>query len=68
MVSTYKGKKETNFNIFLINLCKFVIFQMKRKFSDREKVLCYEPDSTKARVLYDATVVEREIKENGEIS
>jgi len=28
----------------------------KFKFSDGEKVLCYEPDPTKAKVLYDSKV------------
>lgn len=27
------------------------------KFSDGEKVLCYEPDPTKAKVLYDSKVI-----------
>uniref|UniRef100_A0AAG5CXR9 Protein male-specific lethal-3 n=1 Tax=Anopheles atroparvus TaxID=41427 RepID=A0AAG5CXR9_ANOAO len=30
----------------------------KYKFSDGEKVLCYEPDPTKAKVLYDSKVLE----------
>lgn len=30
----------------------------KFKFSDGEKVLCYEPDPTKAKVLYDSKVVD----------
>ncbi|XP_058058879.1 protein male-specific lethal-3 [Anopheles bellator] len=30
----------------------------KYKFSDGEKVLCYEPDTTKAKVLYDSKVLE----------
>lgn len=29
----------------------------KFKFCDGEKVLCYEPDPTKAKVLYDSKVV-----------
>ena len=29
---------------------------MKPKFGEKEKVLCYEPDTTKAKVLYDATI------------
>lgn len=29
----------------------------KYKFSDGEKVLCYEPDPTKAKVLYDSKVM-----------
>ena len=28
----------------------------KFKFSEGERVLCFEPDPTKARVLYDAKV------------
>lgn len=28
----------------------------KYKFCDGEKVLCYEPDPTKAKVLYDSKV------------
>lgn len=28
----------------------------KFKFCDGEKVLCYEPDPTKAKVLYDSKV------------
>lgn len=29
----------------------------KFKFCDGEKVLCYEPDPTKAKVLYDSKVI-----------
>lgn len=29
----------------------------KFKFSEGERVLCFEPDPTKARVLYDAKVI-----------
>lgn len=29
----------------------------KYKFSEGEKVLCYEPDPTKAKVLYDSKVL-----------
>ncbi len=29
---------------------------MEFKFSEGERVLCFEPDPTKARVLYDAKV------------
>ncbi|CAG2062909.1 unnamed protein product, partial [Timema podura] len=31
---------------------------MKFKFSEGERVLCYEPDPTKAKVLYDSKVLE----------
>lgn len=31
---------------------------MRKRFEVKDKVLCYEPDKTKARVLYDATVVQ----------
>lgn len=31
----------------------------KFKFSDGEKVLCYEPDPTKAKVLYDSKVTSK---------
>ncbi|XP_011858333.1 PREDICTED: male-specific lethal 3 homolog isoform X2 [Vollenhovia emeryi] len=31
---------------------------LKFKFSDGEKVLCYEPDPTKAKVLYDSKVLD----------
>ncbi|CAI9599271.1 unnamed protein product, partial [Staurois parvus] len=31
---------------------------MKFKFQKGEKVLCFEPDPTKAKVLYDAKVVD----------
>jgi male-specific lethal 3 len=30
---------------------------VKFKFSEGEKVLCYEPDPTKAKVLYDSKVL-----------
>lgn len=29
---------------------------IKYKFNENEKVLCYEPDPTKAKVLYDSKV------------
>jgi male-specific lethal 3 len=29
---------------------------IKLKFSENERVLCYEPDPTKAKVLYDSKV------------
>lgn len=29
---------------------------VKYKFSEGERVLCYEPDPTKAKVLYDSKV------------
>lgn len=29
----------------------------KYKFTDGERVLCYEPDPTKAKVLYDSKVL-----------
>lgn len=29
---------------------------VKYKFNENEKVLCYEPDLTKAKVLYDSKV------------
>lgn len=41
---------------------------MKPKFDEKEKVLCFEPDITKARVLYDATVVQIEISEKKQTS
>ncbi|CAN8012155.1 unnamed protein product [Ixodes pacificus] len=31
---------------------------VKFKFTEGEKVLCYEPDSSKAKVLYDSKVLE----------
>lgn len=31
---------------------------LKFKFTDGEKVLCYEPDPTKAKVLYDSKVLD----------
>ncbi|XP_064122882.1 male-specific lethal 3 homolog [Macrobrachium nipponense] len=31
---------------------------VKVKFSEGERVLCYEPDPTKAKVLYDSKVLE----------
>lgn len=34
----------------------------KFKFCDGEKVLCYEPDPTKAKVLYDSKVRYKERK------
>jgi hypothetical protein len=39
--------------------------QMKSEFEVKEKVLCYEPDENKARVLYDATIVEIADKSSG---
>lgn len=36
---------------------------MKFKFHSGEKVLCFEPDPTKARVLYDAKVPPRRDRE-----
>lgn len=30
---------------------------IKQKFSVGERVLCYEPDPTKAKVLYDSKVI-----------
>jgi len=38
---------------------------MKSEFEVKEKVLCYEPDENKARVLYDATIVEIADKSSG---
>ncbi|CBY30431.1 unnamed protein product [Oikopleura dioica] len=38
---------------------------MKSEFEVKEKVLCYEPDENKARVLYDATIVEIAEKSSG---
>lgn len=35
----------------------------KYKFSDGEKVLCYEPDPTKAKVLYDSKVINGQVLE-----
>lgn len=35
----------------------------KFKFCDGEKVLCYEPDPTKAKVLYDSKVYHENIKQ-----
>ena len=31
---------------------------MRPRYEVKDKVLCYEPDKTKARVLYDATIQE----------
>nr|CAH0110377.1 unnamed protein product [Daphnia galeata] len=36
----------------------------KFKFSEGERVLCFEPDVTKARVLYDAKVLETQVKKD----
>ncbi|XP_032785317.1 male-specific lethal 3 homolog isoform X2 [Daphnia magna] len=36
----------------------------KFKFSEGERVLCFEPDVTKARVLYDAKVLEIQVKKD----
>lgn len=30
---------------------------LRYKFSEGERVLCYEPDPTKAKVLYDSKVI-----------
>ena len=38
---------------------------MKSEFEIKEKVLCFEPDENKARVLYDATIVEIADKSSG---
>ena len=38
---------------------------MKSEFEVKEKVLCYEPDENKAKVLYDATIVEIADKSSG---
>lgn len=37
---------------------------MKFKFSEGERVLCFEPDPTKARVLYDAKILEIRVKKD----
>lgn len=50
-------------NLFVRNSLKIDPSKMvstrgqKYKFSDGEKVLCYEPDPTKAKVLYDSKVI-----------
>lgn len=45
-------------NGFKIDPSKMVSTRGQRyKFSDGEKVLCYEPDPTKAKVLYDSKVI-----------
>jgi len=36
----------------------------KFKFSEGERVLCFEPDPTKARVLYDAKILEIQLKKD----
>jgi len=36
----------------------------KFKFSEGERVLCFEPDPTKARVLYDAKILEIQVKKD----
>ena len=30
---------------------------MRPRYHEKDKVLCYEPDDSKAKVLYDATIV-----------
>lgn len=35
---------------------------IKLKFSENERVLCYEPDPTKAKVLYDSKVCKHNLK------
>lgn len=35
---------------------------VKYKFGEGEKVLCYEPDPTKAKVLYDSKVNTQNVK------
>lgn len=38
---------------------------VKVKFSEGERVLCYEPDPTKAKVLYDSKVLEVVFNKDG---
>ena len=47
---------------YFFDFFDFSIIRMRPRYQVKDKVLCYEPDRTKARVLYDATIQVRKLK------
>ena len=56
----YKDSKKVPFDKKIVKMSKMKRGKRQARFSVKERVLCYEPDLSKARVVYDAKILKVE--------